>query len=282
VYLWICDGAVELKDAQGLWGLETGPALDAIREELGQPEARIASSAACVNSELAHVNDRSAMGAVMGSKNLKAVAVRGEPAKLSFADPAAVQELDARHRKALKERMPGLNPGTCGMPMHGPLGILESPKPLDCGPDKVRWFKAGQLTRAMSSTLGICNFAVRPVFALTYDRLVAVAGALTGWDTSLHELLLGAERAIVLARMFDVREGLTRQDDCLCRRLREALPAVRPAEEGPDEAGFRAALALYYEMMGWDEEGVPRRGKLLDLNLGWLAARGAGSAEKAV
>ena len=85
-YLWINDGKVEIRSAERIWGLETGPAQEMIREELKEKRARVALIGpagenlvryACVVNELKHVNGRTGMGAVMGSKNLKAVAVRG-------------------------------------------------------------------------------------------------------------------------------------------------------------------------------------------------------------
>lgn len=85
-YLSICDGQVELRPAQKLWGLETGPAQEKIRKNLKDDRARIALIGpagenlvryACVVNELKHVNGRMGMGAVIGSKNLKAIAVRG-------------------------------------------------------------------------------------------------------------------------------------------------------------------------------------------------------------
>jgi aldehyde:ferredoxin oxidoreductase len=86
VYLWIHDGQAELKPARHLWGLETAASQAAIREELGDRRVRVAQTGpagenlvryACVVNELKHFNGRTGMGAVMGSKNLKAIAVRG-------------------------------------------------------------------------------------------------------------------------------------------------------------------------------------------------------------
>ena len=37
-----------------------------------------------------------------------------------------------------------------------------------------------------------------------------------------------------------------------------------------DELQFRKAMDLYYEISGWDKNGVPTRGKLVDLELDWL------------
>ena len=86
VYLWIKDGKAQLKDARELWGLSTGEAYKRIREK-SHPEAKVALIGpagenlvryACIVNDLIYPNFRMGMGAVMGSKNLKAVALRGE------------------------------------------------------------------------------------------------------------------------------------------------------------------------------------------------------------
>ncbi|MDR0238662.1 MAG: aldehyde ferredoxin oxidoreductase C-terminal domain-containing protein, partial [Deltaproteobacteria bacterium] len=88
----------------------------------------------------------------------------------------------------------------------------------------------------------------------------------------LYELLMGGERSIVLARMFNVREGFDKKNDCLFERMHKAMPAGPLQGKFFDQKEFQAALALYYEMMNWDENGVPRKAKLYSLNLGWLLA----------
>src|SRR6266536_3150886 len=93
VYLWINDGAVEIRDAAHLWGKITGEVEDAIVAELGDPRIRIAQIGpagenlvrfACIANDLNEVAGRTGMGAVMGSKRLKAIAVRGKiPVKIA-------------------------------------------------------------------------------------------------------------------------------------------------------------------------------------------------------
>lgn len=80
VYLWIEDGKVELRDASHLWGLETGDALNLLKEEHGHITAILIGPAgekmvrySCVLNDLHHANGRTGMGAVMGSKRVKAV-----------------------------------------------------------------------------------------------------------------------------------------------------------------------------------------------------------------
>ena len=86
VYLWIQDDAVELRDAQPLWGLDVWDTTAAIQQELGDANIQVATIGqgaengvrfAGVFVNLVRAAARTGMGTVMASKNLKAVAVRG-------------------------------------------------------------------------------------------------------------------------------------------------------------------------------------------------------------
>ncbi len=95
VYLWINESSVEFRDATHLWGKITGEVQDTVLAELGDPRARVAQIGpagenlvrfAVIANELNEVAGRTGMGAVMGSKRLKAIAVRGKtPVKLADA-----------------------------------------------------------------------------------------------------------------------------------------------------------------------------------------------------
>lgn len=87
VYLWLTEDQAEIRDAAHLWGKVTGDVQEAIREELGDPRIRVAQIGpagenlvrfANVANDLNEFAGRSGMGAVMGSKKLKAIAVRGK------------------------------------------------------------------------------------------------------------------------------------------------------------------------------------------------------------
>jgi aldehyde:ferredoxin oxidoreductase len=113
VYLWVHDGEAELRPAGHLWGLENKETHTAIREELGEKRARIALCGpagerlvryASVVADLKHVAGRTGLGAVMGSKNLKAVAVRGT-GRPPLADAAGVATLARWLRDNLQELM---------------------------------------------------------------------------------------------------------------------------------------------------------------------------------
>lgn len=101
VYLWIHDGQAELRDASHLWGKHTGDAERIIKEELGDNKAKVLQIGpagekmvrfAALISNCNRANGRTGMGAVMGSKNLKAVAVRGTR-KPTVADPDTFKDL---------------------------------------------------------------------------------------------------------------------------------------------------------------------------------------------
>ena len=109
VYLWIHEGKIEFRDATHLWGKTVGETEDAMRAELNDPstssgairtaligpagEQRV-RFAAIVNDR-SHVVGRTGLGAVMGSKNLKGIAVRAQPGKsqMQIANPAGVGAL---------------------------------------------------------------------------------------------------------------------------------------------------------------------------------------------
>jgi aldehyde:ferredoxin oxidoreductase len=98
-----------------------------------------------------------------------------------------------------------------------------------------------------------------------------LVSAVTGWDTSLWELLKVGERTVTMARVFNLREGFGRKDDTLPDRLFAPLENGPLQGKGIDRKEFEEALTMYYEAMGWDPmEGVPTRGKLAELNLFWL------------
>jgi aldehyde:ferredoxin oxidoreductase len=86
VYLWIDDESVQILDASSLWGKSPGETEDAVKNELGDYYIRVASigqageqlsKLACIINEKTRAAGRTGLGAVMGSKNLKALAVRG-------------------------------------------------------------------------------------------------------------------------------------------------------------------------------------------------------------
>lgn len=102
VYLWIDEGKTELRNANHIWGKTTGESQSVILDELGDqknievlqigPAGENLVRYASIMNMCNRANGRTGMGAVMGSKNLKAIAVRGT-AKVEVADAKILKEL---------------------------------------------------------------------------------------------------------------------------------------------------------------------------------------------
>ncbi len=130
VYLWLRDGQAELRPASHLWGKTTSQVNDLLKAELEDDKVEIAQCgpageklvrlAAIINMGN-RANGRTGMGAVMGSKNLKAVVVRGSSKRLSLADPKHINEL-ARWGAANVEA----NPDVLGLRDFGTASVLSS------------------------------------------------------------------------------------------------------------------------------------------------------------
>jgi aldehyde:ferredoxin oxidoreductase len=101
VYIWIDDNSVQIRKASHLWGKSTWDAEEMIRNELGDQNIRV-SGIGVAGENLcrfaAIINDhyraagRTGMGAVMGSKNLKAIAIRGTN-DVTVAEPEKLVEV---------------------------------------------------------------------------------------------------------------------------------------------------------------------------------------------
>jgi aldehyde:ferredoxin oxidoreductase len=111
VYLWVHDDGVELRNASDLWDKTTWETLDAVREELGDPALHTVSigpagenlvRGACAIQDKGRAFGRCGIGAVMGSKNLKAIVVRGTGA-VRVAHPQRFMETVAMVREMFKK-----------------------------------------------------------------------------------------------------------------------------------------------------------------------------------
>jgi aldehyde:ferredoxin oxidoreductase len=154
------------------------------------------------------------------------------------------------------------------------LGIIDAPEVLALDAGKAKAFYRTQRVWSMYNTIGMCDFAGVPHNHISLTRLVEHVRAMTGWDVSLMELMRAGERADAMARIFNMREGFTPEDDKLPPRMFEPLPGPLDGER-IDPGQFEQAKAAYYKMAGWSlETGWPTEAKLMELDLEW-AAEGA-------
>jgi aldehyde:ferredoxin oxidoreductase len=90
----------------------------------------------------------------------------------------------------------------------------------------------------------------------------ALLSGLLGYKIGRKELYTIGERIFNLERYMNCREGISKKDDTLPRRMLEETD-----EKGWAPIELDKMLAKYYELRGWDESGVPGRDKLKELNI---------------
>ena len=189
---------------------------------------------------------------------------------LSYATaPAGADHMRAPHDPAYE----GFHPEG-GHPLE-PMGLAEPLKRLELSPRKVKAYYYANHWWALCSCVGVCHLATAPGNAVGITLVVNAMRALTGWDTSLWELVKVGERAKALARVFNCREGFTPKDDKLPRRLHEAFTKGPLAGVRVEPETFQRALRLYHQMEGWDPDtGWPTFAKLAELDIEWAAKPG--------
>jgi benzoyl-CoA reductase subunit BamB len=139
VYLWIHDSKVELRDAKHLLGLGTLESAEVIRQELNQPDAAVSSIGLAGENRVFYASieqgrssaSRLGLGAVMGDKNLKAVAVLGS-GDIHIAHPVEFIELCNESLAYIREREK--NPIKGVMPILAGLG-----SPQEMAIDDEKW-----------------------------------------------------------------------------------------------------------------------------------------------
>ncbi len=149
VYLYIKDEKVEIKDARHLWGKGTGEVNDIIKKELDDNSLKLSQIGqggenrvqyACVINDLKHACGRNGLGAIMGYKNLKAVAIKGTLG-FNFKDEDKIMEISKWYAKYQKD-----NPLSKGLYLYGTAGGVESLSKSGILP--TRNFKDGSFEKA--------------------------------------------------------------------------------------------------------------------------------------
>jgi aldehyde:ferredoxin oxidoreductase len=138
VYLLVRDGKAELKDASGLWGKDTYETEECIRREIGDGKLKVASIGpageakslmAGIVNEKGRIAARGGVGAVMGSKRLKALAIRGGVNKIAIANRAKLKEVQERYLSVIRssEFAKGLSAAGTGGALSFLVSIGDSP-----------------------------------------------------------------------------------------------------------------------------------------------------------
>lgn len=180
-------------------------------------------------------------------------------------DPRAVYGLAVNYatspRGACHER---------GNPQASALGLFYPDCEMESPPDRFDPSQAGycayiyQNTSMLFNNLTMCKFMVNNG-GLTITEIAEELRLATGMKLSNMELLKTAERGMALQRLINVRDGMSRKDDTLPPKMRQAAVIGGRAGKAPIE--FDRMLDDYYKLRGWDENGIPKAETLKQLDL---------------
>ena len=138
------------------------------------------------------------------------------------------------------------------------------------GKSRMVWWQ--ELLYAITDSIGTCKFqtvfcAVHAPKWKEFSKLIQLA---TGMKLSKAQLMDIGERIYTVERLFNLREGFSRKDDSLPERyFKEPTPIGLPAARNKkiDRKKFNKMLDEYYELHGWDNNGIPTMETLKKLHL---------------
>ncbi len=142
--------------------------------------------------------------------------------------------------------------------------ILALPEKLDrfevAG--KPEWVKIFQDLTAVIDSTGMCLFTS---FAMNADDYADMINAVTGYDFDAASLLAAGDRIWNMEKLFNIDSGLGKADDTLPKRLLEEEIVDGPSKGSMSQ--LDEMLPKYYDVRGWDAEGVPTEAKLAELGI---------------
>ncbi len=147
------------------------------------------------------------------------------------------------------------------------LGVNEALSPLSLDEKKTLAVTYLWLSWSMMNHLGMCFFVFASRGYFPHTLIPSLMESALGWKTSLWELMKMAERGLTAARLVNLRLGLGEKDDILPARLFEPIPEGPLKGKSVPEGDFWKARELYYRLLGWDEDGIPSRTKMIELGL---------------
>ena len=155
-----------------------------------------------------------------------------------------------------------------------PIGLTRPQAPKVLNAEKVEFALKTQYNYSSADTISVCQFVYGPGWQLYGpEEMAELMSAATGWDVSVDEIQRIGQRRLNLMRAYNAREGLTRDQDTLPRKLfRKALSGGRSDGIVLEEAELNNGLDMYFEQAGWDiATGVPTRTTLESNGLAWVA-----------
>jgi aldehyde:ferredoxin oxidoreductase len=137
---------------------------------------------------------------------------------------------------------------------------------------------------AVTDALGVCKFTTSEDYTLLPEDLAEGLSLLWQRPVTADELMTAGERIVNLERMYNVRQGMGREADCLPARFTtepldvweytpdpetgEGIRSEKPVRAGAIVRDLEAMLDRYYDLRGWDRQGIPTPETLSRLGLG--------------
>jgi aldehyde:ferredoxin oxidoreductase len=130
--------------------------------------------------------------------------------------------------------------------------------------DKGKISKELAVWTSVVNSIIYCLSAERVVGLKLNESILDMVNAVMDWDISMEELHEIGERIYTLERLFNVREGFSRKDDTLPKRIKQE-PSERGCITTQDE--LDEMLDEFYEAFGWDKEGKPKKETFVKLSM---------------
>lgn len=267
-------------------GVFSAAEMDGIELEFGDADAMIAMLKKTLNREgfgdyLADGSAKAADRLGKGHEHLLTVKGQELPAhmphvKRSLGVIYAANPFGADHQSS--EHDPAYHPRTYERStgrLLAPLG-LTAPQPTKVlNEEKVAFALRTQYTYSTTDTASLCQFVFGPGGWQIYgpEEIAKVLTATTGWDFSIDDVQEIGRRRLNMMRAYNAREGLTRDQDTLPKKLfKKALTGGRSDGLILMEEELASGLEMYYRQAGWDvATGVPTRETLEEVGLAWVA-----------
>lgn len=152
------------------------------------------------------------------------------------------------------------------------IGCDSVEDPFELNLEKSKFLWRSHLAYSFMDSACVCILAFGFGMARNLEGLVEAINLATGWDMGLYEMQLAGERRVQMMRAFNVREGLTVEDDELPKKLYTPLKGGVTDHMALDREQFKHAKSFYYDLAGWSEkDGKPSANRLRAVNLEWMA-----------
>jgi aldehyde:ferredoxin oxidoreductase len=216
-------------------------------------------------STLEEMATRRGLGADLAEGSLRFATKYGHPELSMSVKGLEMPAYDGRGMQGQGLLFATSNRGACHMRgnMLG-LEILGLPKLIDRFQvqGKSSFVILQQNIAAAIDSLVLCKFTNMGVAEEYFARVLT---AVTGIPYATGDLIRVGERVWNLEKLYNLREGFTKEHDTLPSRL-----LTEPVANGPSKgwvSHLKPMLAEYYRTRGWDENGIPKRQKLEELSL---------------